>query len=69
MCITCRSDFPSVSPPSVFHIFLAPPGLGGDRTRIHWIGLWGVGSEHKRQALRVASGKSWWFHGKTIGKP
>merc|ERR1712176_1069126 len=28
-----------------------PSSFGGDRTRIHWIGLWGVGSAHKRQAV------------------
>uniref|UniRef100_A0A7S1WJ47 PITH domain-containing protein n=1 Tax=Alexandrium catenella TaxID=2925 RepID=A0A7S1WJ47_ALECA len=28
-----------------------PASLGGLRTRIHWIGLWGVGSEYKRQAV------------------
>eukprot|EP00439_Symbiodinium_sp_Y106_P070526 s534_g12.t1 len=28
-----------------------PHSFGGERTRIHWIGLWGVGSEHKRQAV------------------
>mmetsp|Transcript_46449 Transcript_46449/g.107215 ORF Transcript_46449/g.107215 Transcript_46449/m.107215 type:complete len:206 (-) Transcript_46449:125-742(-) len=28
-----------------------PAALGGERTRIHWIGLWGVGSEYKRQAV------------------
>ena len=37
------------------HGFSGPPrgteGLGGERTRIHWIGLWGVGSEHKREAV------------------
>ena len=33
------------------HLKLSDPalGFGGERTRIHWIGLWGVGSEHKRQ--------------------
>lgn len=37
---------------SVTHLCLYfPQSLGGDRTRIHWIGLWGVGSEHKRQAV------------------
>mmetsp|Transcript_21993 Transcript_21993/g.50846 ORF Transcript_21993/g.50846 Transcript_21993/m.50846 type:complete len:206 (-) Transcript_21993:81-698(-) len=28
-----------------------PQSFGGERTRIHWIGLWGTGSEHKRQAV------------------
>eukprot|EP00931_Biecheleriopsis_adriatica_P060794 TRINITY_DN36518_c0_g1_i1.p1 TRINITY_DN36518_c0_g1~~TRINITY_DN36518_c0_g1_i1.p1 ORF type:complete len:206 (+),score=48.22 TRINITY_DN36518_c0_g1_i1:58-675(+) len=28
-----------------------PESLGGDRTRIHWVGLWGIGSEYKRQAV------------------
>ena len=28
-----------------------PASFGGERTRIHWIGLWGVGSEWKRQAV------------------
>lgn len=37
-------------------------GLGGDKTRIHWIGLWGVGSEHKRQAGR------WWCDGGMVGR-
>eukprot|EP00434_Breviolum_minutum_P024196 symbB.v1.2.021363.t1/scaffold1842.1/size99098/3 len=37
---------------SVTHLCLYfPESLGGDKTRIHWIGLWGVGSEHKRQAV------------------
>mmetsp|Transcript_139613 Transcript_139613/g.434286 ORF Transcript_139613/g.434286 Transcript_139613/m.434286 type:complete len:206 (+) Transcript_139613:64-681(+) len=37
---------------SVTHLALHfPANLGGERTRIHWIGLWGVGSEYKRQAV------------------
>ncbi|CAJ1439426.1 unnamed protein product [Effrenium voratum] len=28
-----------------------PQSFGGERTRIHWIGLWGVGTDHKRQAV------------------
>mmetsp|Transcript_125288 Transcript_125288/g.348603 ORF Transcript_125288/g.348603 Transcript_125288/m.348603 type:complete len:206 (-) Transcript_125288:124-741(-) len=37
---------------SVTHLALFfPASLGGERTRIHWIGLWGVGSEYKRQAV------------------
>mmetsp|Transcript_2458 Transcript_2458/g.5419 ORF Transcript_2458/g.5419 Transcript_2458/m.5419 type:complete len:207 (-) Transcript_2458:52-672(-) len=37
---------------SVTHLALHfPASLGGERTRIHWIGLWGVGSAWKRQAV------------------
>jgi len=37
---------------SVTHLAIFfPTSIGGDRTRIHWIGLWGVGSEYKRQAV------------------
>mmetsp|Transcript_62776 Transcript_62776/g.149794 ORF Transcript_62776/g.149794 Transcript_62776/m.149794 type:complete len:207 (-) Transcript_62776:90-710(-) len=28
-----------------------PTSIGEEQTRIHWIGLWGVGSSHKRQAV------------------
>ncbi|CAE8655711.1 unnamed protein product, partial [Polarella glacialis] len=31
---------------------LFPENLGGEQTRIHWIGIWGVGSEYKRQAVQ-----------------
>mmetsp|Transcript_39132 Transcript_39132/g.110599 ORF Transcript_39132/g.110599 Transcript_39132/m.110599 type:complete len:206 (-) Transcript_39132:91-708(-) len=37
---------------SVTHLAMFfPASFGGERTRIHWIGLWGVGSEYKRQAV------------------
>ena len=40
---------------SIYHSVVQPKniskGFGGDRGRIHWIGLWGQGSEHKRQAV------------------
>lgn len=37
---------------NVTHLALFfPASLGGERTRIHWIGLWGVGSEYKRKAV------------------
>lgn len=28
-----------------------PASFGGEQTRIHWIGLWGVGSDYKREAV------------------
>mmetsp|Transcript_96600 Transcript_96600/g.171767 ORF Transcript_96600/g.171767 Transcript_96600/m.171767 type:complete len:206 (+) Transcript_96600:27-644(+) len=28
-----------------------PESFGRDRTRIHWLGIWGIGSEWKRQAV------------------
>ena len=28
-----------------------PQSFGAERTRIHWLGLWGTGSEYKRQAV------------------
>ena len=41
--------FPTTQPATNV-VVVGVRGLGGDKTRIHWIGLWGVGSEHKRQA-------------------
>merc|ERR1712216_476189 len=38
---------------NVTHLSLYfPTSYGEEQTRIHWIGLWGVGSEHKRQAVQ-----------------
>mmetsp|Transcript_69844 Transcript_69844/g.130499 ORF Transcript_69844/g.130499 Transcript_69844/m.130499 type:complete len:207 (-) Transcript_69844:60-680(-) len=37
---------------NVTHLCLHfPNSINGEQTRIHWIGLWGTGSSHKRQAV------------------